>query len=461
MTSYALAARVVTVVMSLVVIYSIGKIVEDLAGRRAGLLAAATCALNAVFVYYSCTSNLDVPYVFWGVLSLRALVRAQLDDEPRKLRRCALYAALSIATKDQAYALFGLGIPLALALWLACAPRARRSSPLFKEALVSLAIGAAVLLVADGALTNPTGFRARLAFLAGPASQPFAHYTADAYGRFLVCLDSVLHFPIFYPLVLAPLVLLGVARCARLSGVRRSAALAPLAFLVSFTLLFNAVARRDEPRFLLPQMVLWATYAGVGLDWILARRTHLAAVVARAVAGGVFAAALFGAASVHASMLLDPRYDAERWLAAHVGKGDHVEIHGNNVYLLRIPRWARVVRVGMEPVETRSPLPGVEEKVDAFSRVNVRAPKWIVVFDGYAGHFLWVPPPQAASGRVIPETQARSSSDEDATGFFRSLADGRLGYRLAYESTWKSDVFPRVDYHGTLGQPCRVYQLDE
>ncbi|HWL84168.1 MAG TPA: glycosyltransferase family 39 protein [Polyangiaceae bacterium] len=463
MTSYALVARVVTLVMSLVIVYLIGKTAEALAGKRAGLVAAAICAVNCAFAYYSCTSNLDVPYLFWGVFALRALVHAMLHDEPRKLRVCALWAALAVATKDQAYGLFVLGIPLAVGLWLASDRRPRLQwRTLTKELLISAVIAVVVVLVVDGAVTNPTGFRQRLSFLAGPASQPYAHYSADARGRFLACLDSLLHFDTFYPAAFAVFAVLGLVRAARFSAARRAAALAPLALLGSFTLLFDAVARRDEPRFFLPQMVLWAIYAGLGVDGLWALRHEGVRLAVRAFVFGAFAVALYRMIGVHAVMLFDPRYEAERWLATHVSPGDDVEIHGNNVYLMRMPRAARVVRVGTDPLDKRSPLPGVEEREDAYSRVQTRAPKWIVFSEAFASHYLWPVAPQTGiRGRVVPEMQVRSSADQDATSFFRALVEGRSGYRMVHEFTWKSDLFPRVDYHGTLGCTYRIYERVE
>ena len=70
--------------------------------------------LNWTFAYYAHTSNLDVPYLFWGCLAVLSLVRAVARREPRRLRAFAALAALAVGTKDQAYAMFLLGAPAAV-----------------------------------------------------------------------------------------------------------------------------------------------------------------------------------------------------------------------------------------------------------------------------------------------------------------------------------------------------------
>ena len=119
MTAMAVIARAVAVLLSLGLLWNVAEIAKLLRGSaRAGVWVAVACGLNAVLTYYSQTTNLDLPYLFWSVLSLRWLVHAMVRREPSSLRRVLVFAALAVATKDQAYALFLLGVPLALGAWL-------------------------------------------------------------------------------------------------------------------------------------------------------------------------------------------------------------------------------------------------------------------------------------------------------------------------------------------------------
>jgi hypothetical protein len=404
-----------------------------------------------------------VPYLFWALLALASLTRAIARAEPRRLRRVAVFAALSVATKDQGYALFALGMPLALASWFAFDiwPR-ENAKALAKEVGVAAAIGAGLLLVLDGAVFNPSGFRARLAFLSGPASQPHANYSADPLGRLYVTLDSVAKWNEHYPLILAPLVVVGLAVAALTrDGRRRAAALVPMLAAISFTLAFNCVARRTEHRFLMPQMVLWSVYGGIGLETLLAaaakRRDML--VVARLAVAAAFAYGLFRCAAIDANLLLDPRYDAEAWLEGHTARGDVVEVEGKSVYLPRLPAKAHVVHIGRDPIATRNPILGAEEKVDRLDDVAARAPRFIVVNFAYAAQsFDSAPPGASTSGRVPSGWQTSKSRDSDASSFFHGLFDGRIGYRVAHISTWTSELWPRIDLHASISRDIFIFE---
>ncbi len=130
MTAMALIARAVSVLLSLGLLWNVAQIGKLLRGSaRAGVWVAIACGLNAVLTYYSQTTNLDVPYLFWSFVSLRWLVHAIVRRAPSSLRRAIVFAALAVATKDQAYALFLLGVPLTLAAWWLLDVEARPLAP--------------------------------------------------------------------------------------------------------------------------------------------------------------------------------------------------------------------------------------------------------------------------------------------------------------------------------------------
>lgn len=461
MTTFAVTARIVSAAMSIGIVLGIAKIAETIAGRRAGVCAAAVCAADALLTYYGHTTNLDVPYLFWATLALLALTRAIESREPRRLRTFALFAALAVATKDQAYALFLFPFPALLCFWVVADQRARERGRVWAtEGARAVLLGAAALSILDGAVVNPTGFIARLRYLSGPASQPFANYSPDGVGRALVVADSVTSFVWYYPLAFAALVAFGLARAARLpERSRRVAALVPLAALVSFTAFFNCVARRTEDRFLLPQMVLWAVYGGLGMDALLEIRQRQVRTALRVALLATFAWASFRCADVDVNLLLDPRYDAERWLHAHLTAGDTLEVHGKNVYLPRLPSEATITRVGRDPLSTRNPLPGVVEVQAPLSDVLTRNPRWIVVAQGWAGRILsnahTVP---GERGRVFAGTAIADRNDADAAGLVRGLFDGRLGYAMAHVSTWTSSFWPRVDIHASVSPTVWIFE---
>ncbi|HSO31666.1 MAG TPA: hypothetical protein VLT33_04100, partial [Labilithrix sp.] len=324
MTTFAFVARVVSLFMSLGIVLAIGRMASAIFGPRARPWAMAIAGVEVGGTYYAHTTNLDIPALFWASYALLGLVLAVQADEPRRLRRVAVLAACAIATKDQAYAVFALSFPCALALWAVERQRQRTLRELLRETLYLAAIGLGLVLLFDGALFNPTGFLARLRFLTGPASQDFAQYSRDWPGRFAAFQDAVTFLPKHYPLAMAPLFVVGIVLAvARTRRRERIAALVPLLAILSFTLTFNCVARRVEERFMLPQMQLLAVYGGgavaVALDVVpraaaskSGRRALLFLVRLTAVA--CILAGLRMSAIVIATMLGDARYDAEAFM---------------------------------------------------------------------------------------------------------------------------------------------------
>jgi hypothetical protein len=462
MTLLALVARATTVALSLGLLWNVAKVGEDLGGtKRAGAWTAAVCAANAVFTYYSQTSNLDVPYLFWAVLALRETTRAMIHGEFHRLKRVPIPAALAIASKDQAYALFLLGIPLTAVAWMIIDPEARlRARTIVKQLAMGSAIGGALLLVIDGAVVNPGGFTDRMRELLGAASQDHAYYPTSWMGRLHAAYDSVLIFDQYLPWVFAPFVVGGILFALRSPDrTRRAAGLAPLFFAISFTATFNMAARRTEHRFVLPQMVMWGLYAGLAFDALHARWGRTRARLFWGIAASCFAAALFRCVAVDVGMLLDPRYDTERWLRAHVRPGDRIEVYGNNVHLPRLPSAAAAERVDPGPLGARSPLPGVVEVSDRYSNVKDRKPLFIVVPEFWAAKYLL--DFSKTDGHVLTHEEAKVQADFDSRVYFSALRGGRLGYRLAHVSTWDSRVWPRPDIHASLARDVWIFERED
>lgn len=464
MTAITMTARLVTLMMSLGIVAVLALVAGDLASRerRRSVMtfAALFATLNWAFSYYAHTSNLDVPYLFWACLAVLWLERAILRREPRRLRAFAVFAAMAVGTKDQAYAMFLLGAPAALATWAALDPwpRANRRRVL-KEVTLAVAIGAVLLALIDGAVVNPSGFRARVAFLTGPASRDFEVLSRDAYGRLLAFADSFLYFRRHYPPPLALFVVIGLAsgivQARRRGGRVLAAAIVPIAVAISFSICFNVAALRAEERFTLPQMLMAAVFAGFGLD-ALWRLPSAARWPARAGCVALLVLALVECVRVDATLLAEPRYDTEAFLAANARPTDTIETHGLNVYQPRFPPGPRVVRVGKTDPKRRGIIPGVEELRAPLADIEERRPRFVVVSECYVWRFLERNDMESHSGRVVPSTQRADAADPDATTFFRSLFHGDLSYRLVHEARIRS--FERAWMHSSLGCPMFTFE---
>ncbi len=466
MTAITMTARVVTCLMSIGIVATVAFVAGDLAPRERRRSVAAFAGLFAsldwAFSYYAHTSNLDVPYLFWACLAVLWLERAVTRHEPRRLRLFATFAAMAVATKDQAYAMFLLGAPASLALWLVLDAWPRQNlRTVLREIVLAVVIGALLLAVIDGAVFNPSGFRARVAFLTGTASKDFETFSRDAHGRAFAFVDSFLYFRRHYPPVLAVFPLaglaLGVVHAKRMGRVALAGTFVPIAIALSFSVCFNVAALRTEERFTLPQMLMGAVFAGFALDacWRGGRWRW----VTRAGAAVLLLLGLVECIRVDATLLAEPRYDTEAFLAANARPVDTIETHGLNVYLPRFPKGPRVIRVGPTDPKRRGILPGVEEVKAPLLAIEDRRPRYVVVSDCYVWRYLERGDLGLQSGRTVPSAQRTDARDPDATRFFQGLFRGDLAYRLVHESRIRA--FERSWMHSSLGCPMYTFERVE
>ncbi len=456
MTIFAVLGRLISLAMSLGIIWTVGEMAKLVAGRRAGLFAAGATALNFALTYYGQVSNLDVPYLFWGLLSLLWFMRAVADEAPRRFWPAALFAAAAVATKDQAYALFLLSLPLFLTAWFAGErwPRAH-AAQVVRHLLPAALVALALLLLLDGAITNPSGFVRRLAFLTGPASRDYAEYAAGSAGWPALAGDMLRYFTANYGLATLALAVGGlVLHWRRAQGPARLAGLLPVLAIASFTLCFNFIALRTDDRFLMPQGVLSAFYIGLAAEALA-----FAAHDRLRQSGRVFLAvtallALHWCIAIHAAMLQDPRYDAEDWLAAHARPGDAIEIYGQNCFQPRFPGDARVWRVAAGPLNLRNPLAGVQELREPY--FVPRNPRFIVVNLAWARRYLR-PPVPLSGGHIYSALQQRDFLNADARLYFAALAGEKLPYRLAHAAAYRG-LWPVVHIHDSLDETIWIFE---
>jgi len=462
MTFFAVVARAVSAAMSVGTIYLIGKITETVGGRRAGLFAAAACALNAALTYYGQVTNLDGPYLFWAALSIWGCMRVITEHEPKHIRWAALAAAAAVATKDQAYAVFLLSVPLGLLMWVALDSWPRQHArTLIVTLLVWTGVALVALLAIDGALTNPSGFADRIAFLTGPASRDYAQYQSDWVGRITLLRDMWVYFPRYYPSAAILLAALGLAIHAsrwRQDLARFVAGLLPLLAIISFTVAFNFVALRNEPRFFLPQSIFLAVYIGIAVDKLVFLSPPQVRWAMRGLVLALAVYAFYQCGGIVAAFAADPRYDAEQWLRAHAHKGDMIEAYGLNVYLPRFPKGAIVTRVSQKPLNRRNPLPNVTEVRQPYGELAARRPRFIVFNAFSARDFLEADTAALGAGRVAPKVEQASYKNAAARAYFRALFAGRFPYRLVHKSVYSPGFWPPLNAYESLAQTIFLFE---
>jgi hypothetical protein len=442
MTGVEAGSRLVTAAMALAIVWNTMRLWARIGGRRVGVAAGVVQATNAVFAYYAHTGNLEVPYLFWVTWGMLELDRVAAGE--RREPQALLVATAAALTKQTAVA--ALLLPYPLYLWVVPWAYERRSP--VRRAIVTGALASiAVYAVVSGALVNPTGFRRHLAFTFGPGSQTWSTYPRGWRGALFLAQAAFGAVPRFtsWPIAIAALV--GVALAiARSRGLRRVRLLLPLATAASFTLFLHLLARRTEERFLLPVAMTALPYAAVAFDCAWSGWPRARPLVA---AGAALAAlpAVLGVASIDATLLADPRYVAERFLAA-LPRGTNVEVYGGPLFLPRIPAGLVAARPGVEPIGERQLIPGVTEIVDPAMDPRPRAPEAIVLATEFSDVEVTEPPRTPGPFGKMQYRDARSHA------LFRGLYDGSLGYVRALTARC---VLPwplacRTIHHSTAGE---------
>lgn len=148
-----LISRLISAAMGFSILIIVYKLASKFFDSRAALFSVLLCSLGYIFIYYSHTANVDIPYTFWAFLSIYFYV---LLIEKPKIKYCILssiFAALSLCTKDQAYGFFLLA-PFAafLLLW------SRLKKNTFIYLVASIFTFTAVFIFANNLIFNFSGF---------------------------------------------------------------------------------------------------------------------------------------------------------------------------------------------------------------------------------------------------------------------------------------------------------------
>ncbi len=427
MTGIEASARVVAAVMALGITWNTMRLWRRISGERASIVAGLVVATNAAFVFYAHTGNLEVPYLFWITWALVELDRVATGEA--RERQVLLLAVAAALTKDQAAGALLLPIPIYVVL----VPWLTQRTPIVRKSLVIAALTAiAAYGFGSGAFLNPSGFHKRVQMMLGPAAHTWAAYPSDFDGNVALARDTLKATTEFtsWPIALGAAIGVGLTLGLQ-RGLARWRMLLPLVAAISFSIFFNFSARRTDTRFLLPQSILFFPYVAVAFEWLWNWKAwswrpsgRRLLVVWLLVA---FAPAVIGVASMDATLLADPRYEAERFLAA-LPTTTRLEMYGGPIFLPRVPPVLAAVRPGTDPIDERQQILGVEDIVDPTMDPRLRNPDVIVL----ATELSSVGMTEPAGPHPYGIMQYR---DPVSRAFLRGLLDGSLGYRRALRAT--------------------------
>jgi hypothetical protein len=422
MTVFIALSRLLSVAMGVGIVLGTRRLALVVHGDRgAALLAAGIAAGSPLLVFFSHTSNLDVPATFWFTWSLVAAAAVWQRGAPVDYGLLGGLVACALTTKD---AIVGGYLLPALALagvHLARVHReaARGGAPLLWRALADrrlhLLLGAflGVYVVVQNVVFNFSGFVEHWRFWLVEGSPVYEALRARSTTvsktswRLGLIFESLLGLPM--------LLLCGLGLVYAAAGRRRALVLGlPALSYVVVSLLPTFLA----PRLALPLLPAFAVWGG-----LLASRVLRASGPARLVGAGLLALAFAHeyAAALHLDlrMLGDSRYEAEAWLAEHV------------------PRDRRIAALSAAKAMPRVERMGYEVRwhpIDAIRRGTLEADgaEWVLLTSG-----------------GFPGSDRRYLDD---------LRAGRLGYELAYLAEGRARIRgldPRLG-PGSLSPPIYV-----
>jgi 4-amino-4-deoxy-L-arabinose transferase-like glycosyltransferase len=405
-------------------------------GNREGVWAAAMVLLMYPMFFYSRTSNVDVPTLFFVAWSVAALARLlTLGFTRRRVAAFGALAGLAVATKEPAAALY-LGLPLLLLVpheeWAGFRdPRA-----VARMALVGLGCAFVAYAVGSGMVLDFVRWKAhiyssvvRTADVARGAIVFTTAWPTTLEGHVGLVREIVVRLG--QTLTPPGLVLSVAGMAAAFRSARRSTWL--LVMATTYLLTLFLVARSAHLRYVLPAAFFLAMFSGVAVARAL--RSGVTAIRwsgAWAAAVTIAIAVLWATNLTHA-MIRDSRYAAGRWIAAVARPGDRLEYFGA---MYKNPPLPREVASGhaIEYLggEIRAPRDDATvERIRAGWRE--RAPRFI----------LLTPDLTSLPGEPYPQSCPPQ--------IYRDLEDGVLGYVRA-------ELFVTPPLIGFIGRPSLDYQ---
>jgi hypothetical protein len=433
-----LISHLLSVLMSMVVIggvYWIGKRVWD---RTTGLLAACALLLSPLFQYYSRTSNLDMPVLFWTVLGLAGIAAAVTERlTARRAVWIGVMAALAVATKDQGYAAWVGGLfALAGVHWRQSAASLALGAPFWKPLLALGASGASCYLLASGLLIWPNRFLAHFAFVRDFRKTFFNVVHLDLMRPQSLAGYAHLTFDIAdcaFEAVGPALLLLAIGGCIVLW--KQSAFTRILIVMMTGHLVLTIFPIRH-------MMFRYVLFVAMGLTLVGARSLILlwrAGGIKREAAGVLGATAylwlaVFGA-EVTYQMWKDARFEASEWIAQNFQPGERAGFFGSPDQLPHIPAGVTVIRA---PVD----LPPDWLETNQFD--------WVFVIPDFSSRSNGAAAPFCEKG--LPRSHFLPEQ------VYQRVLDGSLGYRLAARFETPSLTGRPLKFLPWINPPVRIFR---
>lgn len=393
--------RVFSLLMSNVIIILVYRLAKELKlGSKAAILSTVIIALNPLFVYYSKTTNLEIPYITWLLASIVYAVRVFNNHKISNLIYFSIFATLAICTKDQAYGFYVLLIPILLYRQWSYYRKGVSSGwetliYIIKISFLPFLVAMVLFVTIYNFPFNFRGFVSHIQLIVGPGSTNYRIFSNTLVGHFEMAIQSIRQaiFAQGWPLFLVGLI--GTITAVRQRKIN-SILIVPFISVVSYYMFFISIIGYNYDRFFLPIIILLSPYSGSWMAKFL--NTDYFPVFLRnfAVCVVVIYSFLY-AASVDTLLIVDSRYKARQWITDNIETSDKLYGIGKPYYL--------------PPIYTHQ-----AKQFDAkpnLQRLETYNPDYIIISSIY-------------SIDIFP-----TGSDEYI--FFKNLHEGTTGYELVFQ----------------------------
>lgn len=328
------------------VVYLCGREIYD---NKSSLFAALITALNTPFIYYSKTTNVEVPYIFWFALSLLFYIRILKHHKTADYLLFTITCVTSVCTKDQAYGFYiltGLFIIVNYYLYIKSINNKLKIADLLQDRniIICMFIGISLFVIYHNILFNWNGFIGHIKELAGPASYNSSEFLdrpennisehLKLFWRSLTDIRRSWGWPV------SILCLLGLGATV-IQNRKNYLLLSLLIPALSYYVFFISVILYSRDRFMIPICIILSFFGGKLVAELLRDKT-LAILFSL-----IFFYTFLHAVSVNILMAGDSRYYVESWMRQNINEKAAVLSVGIKEYLPRfeLQKFAKIKNV--------------------------------------------------------------------------------------------------------------------
>lgn len=407
-----LIARFISLIMALGIVFLVYKITEELFSRKAALWASLFTIFTPSLIFYSTTSNPDVPYIFWSFLAFWQIIKIIKYQKFIYYIIFSISVALAVATKDQAYGFF-VFVPFILIFSLVYQKKENENvnatdliNSLFSRQIV---LSFLLVILVYGLANNLffggyTGFINRLLRY----QQNFQlNWQENSSGSlFYVQVSHFLKYTNLVIRTLGPGTLLMSIFGISLSVVKKDKlSLMLLIFPLSYYFFCVAAIGVVAMRTILVPAIIITPFAANFIEKYL-KKTGLAR---RLLIAGIFISLVWQlalTANLAFTLFKDSRYQAESWIKDNIPVGSIIETNVKEKFL---PHISDNYQMEVKGVELNKLIPGELNQ----KSLKERNPEYILLITGLG-----------VSGDPL------SFKDKEIENYFTALIEGRFDYTL-------------------------------